>query len=338
MLATPITTAGGSQNGPRPINLTKDTRQVFDLLHVSFGPLQRPTQSWLMSNRYSLSHTANWSSRLSQLAHGFVPGFVWEEDGQIVGNATLLQSEIPGRYLVANVAVHPDYRRRGIARGLMDEIIPYVAKLKGRRIMLQVDSINESAVLLYRSLNFDILGTINRWNASPERLRPLSDPSHTGIRVQALLRREWQAAFELDLRSVNPDLTWPIPPAPDQYKFNIWRRLGDLLNARHFEGWVCRRRNPASGGRTILAGLATVTSDWGRPTWLRLRVDPDFRGQLEGALISKSLERLRRQRRAIIRVSHPAGDQLTNDLLSEANFRLERSLSVMNLELPSNDK
>ena len=219
----------------------------------------------------------------------------------------------------------------------MDEIIRYVAKLSGRQIMLQVDSNNESAVLLYRTLNFDILGTINRWNASPERLRPLSEPSRSGIPVQALLRNEWRAAYELDLRSVNPDLTWPNPPTPNQYKFDIWRRLGDLLNARHFEGWVCRPRNPATG-KTFLAGLAIVTTEWGRPTWLRLRVDPNYLGQFEEALLSKSIERLRRQRRAIIRVSHPARDQLTNELLSEANFRLERSLSVMSLILPGNDK
>ena len=117
----------------------------------------------------------------------------------------------------------------------------------------------------------------------------------------------------------------------------IENRLGDLLNARHFEGWVCRPRNPATG-KTFLAGLAIVTTEWGRPTWLRLRVDPNYLGQFEEALLSKSIERLRRQRRAIIRVSHPARDQLTNELLSEANFRLERSLSVMSLILPGNDK
>ena len=83
-----------------------------------------------MSNRYSLSYSPNLSARLGQLAHGFVPGFVWEEDGSIIGNATLLQSDIPNRYLVANVAVHPDYRRRGIAKGLMTLILISVARLR----------------------------------------------------------------------------------------------------------------------------------------------------------------------------------------------------------------
>ncbi len=317
------------------MNLTKDTRQVFELLKVSFGPLQSPLRNGLWNNRYSLSQSGHWSSRLSQLTRGFVPGFVWEEDGRIVGNATLLQSDLPGRYLVANVAVHPDYRRRGIAKGLMDVILLHVTQLNGRRIMLQVDSDNESAVSLYLSLNFDILGTMNRWDASPERIRLISPAHFSGVPIDALLPRDWQAAYELDRRSVNPDLTWPVPPALDHYKIDIWRRLGDLLNGRHFEGWVYRTRNPASG-KTFLAGLAVVTNDWGRPTWLRLRVDPDFDGHLKGALLSKALERLRRQRRAAIRISHPAEDQLTNELLSEANFRLERSLSVMSLDLPVN--
>jgi ribosomal protein S18 acetylase RimI-like enzyme len=288
-----------------------------------------------MSNRYSLSYSPNLSARLGQLAHGFVPGFVWEEDGSIIGNATLLQSDIPNRYLVANVAVHPDYRRRGIAKGLMEEIINYVATIKGRRIMLQVDSSNESAVTLYNSLSFDDLGIMNRWDALPGRLRPLSSERFAGVAVRSLQRREWKEAYELDIRSIDPDLTWPAPPAPDQYKFDIWRRLGDFFNGRNIEGWVCQRRTPSSG-KNFLAGMAVVTNDWGRPSWLRLRVHPEFQGQLEGALMAKSLDRLRRQRRATIRISHPAADQITNALLEEANFRLERSLTVMSLDLTAN--
>lgn len=332
MLATPIVTTGRTSNGPRPIDLSKDTRQVFDLLNVSFGPIRGAYQSDFASGRYSLSQSGIWFTKLSQLTGGFIPGFVWEEDGQIVGNATLLKSELPGRYLVANVAVHPDFRRRGIAKSLMEEIISYVAHLDGRRIMLQVDSDNESAVLLYLSLNFDNLGTMNQMESSPERLRSLA-PSHVKqISIDELSRKEWQAAYELDRRSVNPDLTWPIPPAHDQYKFDLRRRLGNLLNGRHFEGWVCRVRIPETR-QTTLVGLATITSDWGRPTWLRLRIDPNFRGQVEGALLTRAIKQLRRHRRATIRLSHPAEDHLTNELLQEANFRIKRSLSVLSLDM-----
>lgn len=333
MLATPIVTTGRSSNGPRPIDLSKDTRQVFDLLNVSFGSIRGANRSDFASGRYSLSQSGIWAAKLNQLAGGFNPGFVWEEDGRIVGNATLLKSDLPARYLVANVAVHPDYRRRGIAKGLMEEVINYVAHLDGRRIMLQVDSDNESAVSLYLSLNFDNLGTMNQMDASPERLRFLA-PSHVKqISIDELSRKDWQAAYELDRRSVNPDLTWPIPPAYDQYKIDLWRRLGNLLNGRHFEGWVSWAPIPETR-QTTLVGLATISSDWGRPTWLRLRIDPKFRGQVEGALLTRAIKELRRHRRATIRISHPAEDHLTSELLQEANFRIKRSLSVLSLEMP----
>lgn len=47
-------------------------------------------------------------------------GFVWEENGQIIGNLSLIPSTKGGRRVVviANVAVHPDHRRRGIAHEL----------------------------------------------------------------------------------------------------------------------------------------------------------------------------------------------------------------------------
>ena len=118
MLAAPVTADNSVSSGPRPINLGKDVRPVLALLNTSFGPL-RDRDGRVVSDRFSLSQSAPFARRLSMMSRGFIPGFVWEESGRIVGNVTLLESPIFGRYLVANVAVHPDYRR--IAAGAMTD-------------------------------------------------------------------------------------------------------------------------------------------------------------------------------------------------------------------------
>ena len=58
--------------------------------------------------------------RFSSEIRDALDGFVWTEDGRIVGNVTLTrEDQARPIWIVSNVAVHPSYRRRGIARALM---------------------------------------------------------------------------------------------------------------------------------------------------------------------------------------------------------------------------
>ena len=144
MLATPVTAVGRSSSGPRPINMAKDSRQVLQLLDLSFGRRYRSSGQRVLYDRLSLSQTNPLVLRFNMMRSGFIPGFVWEENGQIVGNLTLLGSEVPGRYLIANVAVHPAFRRRGIARGLLQEAVDHIVDQGCRTLMLQVESTSTS--------------------------------------------------------------------------------------------------------------------------------------------------------------------------------------------------
>ena len=54
------------------------------------------------------------------------PGFVWVEDGQILGNVGMQRN--PTRrdtWVIGNVATHPAHRNRGIASALLSAIIHY---------------------------------------------------------------------------------------------------------------------------------------------------------------------------------------------------------------------
>ncbi len=91
-----------------------------------------------------------------------------------VGSQTVM-----GESDMMNVAVHPDYRKQGIATGL---IVGLVGALKGRGsrcLTLEVRASNENAIRLYRMLEFQEVGRRKNYYRNP--------------REDALiLRKEWE--------------------------------------------------------------------------------------------------------------------------------------------------
>src|SRR5712691_9364317 len=104
----------------RPMNPFRDGSAVAQLLRLVFqsevggGSLPLlPDWPWL---RW-VSPLINLFEALGMDAPEQMLGYVWECDGRIVGNATLgLSDSQTGIWLLSNVAVHPSFRRRGIAR------------------------------------------------------------------------------------------------------------------------------------------------------------------------------------------------------------------------------
>jgi [ribosomal protein S18]-alanine N-acetyltransferase len=80
--------------------------------------------------------------------------FAWvaEVDGRLAGSLTMW--EVVGEAEIANVAVHPDFWRQGIARALLNTAIEKAVELKFERIMLEVRASNEAAQSLYRAFGF----------------------------------------------------------------------------------------------------------------------------------------------------------------------------------------
>jgi ribosomal protein S18 acetylase RimI-like enzyme len=264
--------------------------------------------------------------RFNPSAARLSPGFVWEDTGRVVGNITLLPTRVYGRFLVANVAVHPDYRRRGIARQLMIATQEAVRARNGRVILLQVVKENEPAIHLYRSLGYEIIGHMTSWYSSNSRLRRL-DTAADGPSIRPLAGNQWRNAIEVDRAALLPDLNWPEPLAPEAYKLGLWERFDNFMNGRQIETWV------VEGYGHELAGLAAIKTEWSKPHQLSLRVRPEWVGQLERPLLAKLLRRLAYLSRRNVRMDHHDDDLITSNLLREANFIPKRTLTYMRLVL-----
>lgn len=329
MVAAPLSYSSGQTSGPRPIDLRKDIPQVLALLNLVFRASGDRDASHAL-NRTSLAQQPWFILRLRQWYAGVVPGYVWEESGSIVGNVSVLTTKKKGRFLVANVAVHPQFRRQGIARKLMETVVRQTSARGGHELLLQVRRDNEAAIKLYESIDFEQIGSLTSWYSSFRQFRLLpaavsaKSPDHSGdFFIRPLRSQEWRRAYEIDTTVVHPDLNWPDQLAEDHYRSGPWRWFSNMINARQAETWV------AETGEGKLAGLAAIQSEWGRLHTMSLRTLPEWRGKVELPLLAKLLRRLQHMYRRDIRIDHPAADDVATELLRRANFVPRRTLTTM---------
>lgn len=69
---------------------------------------------------------------------------------------------------VNNIAVHPDFRGKGIGEALMRHVIEKVRRNGATFMTLEVRLSNAAAVTLYKKLGFDILGTRKNYYTNPD--------------------------------------------------------------------------------------------------------------------------------------------------------------------------
>jgi ribosomal protein S18 acetylase RimI-like enzyme len=313
--------ANGAGDGLRPVDAARDLAQIIDLLKQVFGDSLESEDRPLFGD----GGANDWFMRFNPAAARLANGFVWQADGRLVGNATLLTTKLWDRFLVANVAVHPSYRRRGIARGLMQAVTASVRSRGGRVILLQVVKGNQPAIDLYRSLGYESIGNMTTWHATASRVRqiPAGDEALT---IEPLAGSAWREAFALDTSCVPADLNWPEPLRPDAYRRGWRQRAVDFMNGRQQETWVTVEEGH-------ITGLAGLSGEWGHSHVLTLRVGPAWSGQLERPLLAKLFRRLHYLPRRAVRIDHPENDTLTAQLLTEANMTAQRTLTHMRLEL-----
>lgn len=67
---------------------------------------------------------------------------------------------------ILNVATDPRFRRRGVGRALIREIVQFARSSEVRLVLLEVRRSNHAAIQLYRSFGFNVLGLRKGYYAS----------------------------------------------------------------------------------------------------------------------------------------------------------------------------
>jgi ribosomal protein S18 acetylase RimI-like enzyme len=81
--------------------------------------------------------------------------FIAREGGVAVGLAAIFaEPDLPGRMHLVSMWVDPCYRRRGVARALVDQAVRWAAERQAREVILWVADQNTAARRLYERIGF----------------------------------------------------------------------------------------------------------------------------------------------------------------------------------------
>ena len=120
-----------------------------------------------------------WSenSVASELNNNLALWLVAMNDDTVVGY--IGSQTVAGETDVMNIAVHPDWRRRGIAQSLIECLVVELKNRGSEALMLEVRASNAPAIALYEKLGFRQVGRRPNYYRNPKE-------------DALILRKEWE--------------------------------------------------------------------------------------------------------------------------------------------------
>ncbi len=325
------------ETGIRPVNLRTDLGSLADLLELAFASAMDSSGRAAVREMRSLSHLGpglNLLANLSDLAQGMSTGFVWVESDRLVGNVSVYPAAASGllahTWVIANVAVHPDYQRRGIATALMQASLELVRRRGGRQAVLQVDADNDTARRLYQRLGFVEERAWISWKRALTLSRP--PPMVNGPYITHRRGREWRAEYALAQRAFPAErggLGWLRPLHPRYFRPTLRQQLTNWINFRAVERLAIRADEPDR----LLAALWIETGLAYSSVQLTLLVDPDYEGLYDEALINTAVRRFGSTQ--ALTLEHPADRETTSAVLRRYGFSARRQVVHMRWDAPT---
>ncbi len=321
----------GISVGLRPVNLRTDLAPLADLIELAFAESMDSSGRAAIREMRTLSRVAPGLGALlgvNEVAQGIGLGFVWIEEGKLVGNTSVYPAHLPRTYgsswIIANVAVHPGYRGRGIARELMRASLEMIQR-RGSMVtaLLQVEEANHVARHLYESLGFVSQRTFTLWRRNSSARIP--SPQNANY-ITHRRPDEWKVEFDLANR-IRPNMRggigWLRPTSQNLFRPSFFKLIGDMINLRSLERLIIRSEHDDQ----LKASLWIESGFASNATQLTLLVDPDDAGVYDDALVNLAARRF--GLRSALTIEHPADDLLTNAVLQKYAFTRQRSLNHM---------
>jgi ribosomal protein S18 acetylase RimI-like enzyme len=147
--------------------------------------------------------------------------FVAEVGGKIVGTVMIIEQEKVA--YISTVAVHPDFRRRGIARRLVKSALEYIQNQKLRRAVLHVIPTNSPAKTLYMRFGFREFEKLVLFAADVKRV---SLPAYVeGIEMADFCKSQTDTVYELLRCSEDPERLDVLDYGKDNLKTTFFERV-----------------------------------------------------------------------------------------------------------------
>ncbi len=306
----------------RALNILRDLPAVASLVELCFaGTLDDEGRRYLQQMRLSGRDSSflRWAAHAAETVSMPLNGFVWEQDGEIIGNASL----IPYRYnkqkyfLIANVAVHPQHQRGGIGRALTIACMQQARQKNAWQTWLHVRDDNPGAIHLYESLGFQARLRRSAWRLPFDRI---AHPEPAPLAITRLRGGDWpqQQAF---LRRLNPEsMAW--------YQATPWLSLrpGFFPAVERFLFGDMTRHWAVHDNKNLLAALSCQPMPSAHPARLWAALPPSGAEETLYSLLLRARRDLASWRCSLA-LDLPAGAYA--DSVQAAGFSLQRTLIWM---------
>lgn len=218
-------------------------------------------------------------------------GYLWEDDGRIVGITIVQRRGSTDLWVVGTVGVLPGYRRRGLARKLLEAALELMRERGATKVTLGVIDGNLPAYTLYKDMGFERYSGIVDFDASFEE--PVAAPMlPDGYQRTPLSPHDWQPRFELENRITPGAMLRYDPVLEGRFKRPLGMRLlyPILQRAQGFREQDFTIRT-AGDGRLVARGGYTLPTRGKGVNNLRARLDPahaELAPYLVGALLHEA--------------------------------------------------
>ncbi len=327
-----LTREAEEQNGPRPMDIMRDMDGISRLIDLVFAEdiAMDPGQFKRDLAMLAAASPLLWGlRRVSPEFRDAFDGFVWVEHGRIVGNVTLTRDD-PARHVwtITNVAVHPDHRKRGIARTLMQEAITAVAQRGGGPLALEVKAGNDVARELYLNLGFHFVDGTSTFRHPGRVTASLPNAAQARLAGPA----DWQHLYQMALAVHSADALLLSPVVETDFRPSavrrLWSRLQDLFRQeQHF--WLVVQEDNEEGSQLLAAARAWQRANDSRR--VRLTIHPHGRGRVEDGIVQAAIAACSGGHGLSVQVG--SDEERAHAILSTYEFTLVRNLHRLMLNV-----
>ena len=264
MTASALAVSPGTPGQIRPLNPLRDLSAVADLVEVCFQTtMDKDGRRYLQDMRRSASDSAfmRWATKTSDSISLPLTGYVWEDNGRIVGNVSLIPYNRRNMrvYLIANVATHPDFRRRGIARMLTKAAMNHAREKHANQIWLHVREDNPEAITLYQDLGFKEYFRRTTYHSSASAPILQASPD---IQVRSRRAQDWSTQSTW-LEQAHPEgVGWYYTNFWNVLKPDMLHSLGNFLSDINVNHWIALRDGRMQASASVIYGRDRVDFLW----------------------------------------------------------------------------